>query len=212
MSMPPPPPGPQTPIYHITHVKNLPGIIAAGGLHSDAVIAAQNPANIGHSHIKLRRLKELRVACCGNRFVGEFVPFYFCPRSPMLHAINQGRVEGAPAGCQNDIVHLVTTLDAAMKTGRDWVFSDATAASYCLPGFYRDIARLDQLDWALIRSNSWGGNAGKKQAEFLVADYFPWATISRIGCLNEATAARVREVLPTGGQHPQVAVQPSWYY
>lgn len=75
-------------IYHITDVENLPGILAASGLRSDAVMAEKNPTVIGYGHIKERRLKQNQVACCGGRFVGEFVPFHFCPRSPMLYTTN----------------------------------------------------------------------------------------------------------------------------
>jgi ssDNA thymidine ADP-ribosyltransferase, DarT len=87
---------PRTPantcIYHITDVANLPRILQSGGLYSDAALAAVGgPAQqIGYGHIKQRRMTQYRVDCCGNRFVGEFVPFYFCPRSVMLYTINQG--------------------------------------------------------------------------------------------------------------------------
>ena len=67
----------QTLIYHITDVANLPGILASGGLHSDVAMAQLNTEVIGYVHIKQRRMTEIRVSCCGNRFVGEFVPFYF---------------------------------------------------------------------------------------------------------------------------------------
>lgn len=71
-------------IFHITDLADLPGILAENGLRSDAVMAEKNPTVIGYGHIKERRLKEIRVAFCAGRFVGEFVPSYFCPRSPML--------------------------------------------------------------------------------------------------------------------------------
>jgi ssDNA thymidine ADP-ribosyltransferase, DarT len=56
----------QTLIYHITDVENLPGILAGGGLRSDAAMAQHNPAVIGYGHIKQRRMTEIRVACCGD--------------------------------------------------------------------------------------------------------------------------------------------------
>ncbi len=62
-------------IYHITDVANLPGILAEGGLRSDAAMAEKNPTVIAYGHIKERRLKQIQVTCCGGRFVGEFVPF-----------------------------------------------------------------------------------------------------------------------------------------
>jgi hypothetical protein len=48
-------------IFHITHIENLSGILGAGGLRSDAVMARHNPAVIGYAHMKRRRLHEIRV-------------------------------------------------------------------------------------------------------------------------------------------------------
>ena len=59
--MTPPPANPK--IYHITHVDNLPGIIADGGLVSDATMIDRGgpAAMIGISGIKKRRVEELEV-------------------------------------------------------------------------------------------------------------------------------------------------------
>jgi len=88
LSVSPSPPRPQ--IYHITHVDNLPSIIAAGGLFSDALMLAQGgpAAGIGMSKIKTRRLA-LPVDCHPGDKVGDYVPFYFCPRSIMLFVIHR---------------------------------------------------------------------------------------------------------------------------
>src|SRR5687767_9037365 len=96
-------------IYHLTDVANLPDILSEGGLHSDAAMVEKDPTVIGYGHIKERRLKQIRVPCCGGRFVGEFVPFYFCPRSPMLFTTNKGAT-GRPEGCQRTIIHLVSRV------------------------------------------------------------------------------------------------------
>jgi hypothetical protein len=103
-------------IYHITDVANLPGIIKDQALHSDAVMAKRDPEIIGYGHIKKRRLHEIVVPCCECRKVGEFVPFYFCPRSPMLFTLNKGYT-GRPAGCQTTVIHLVSTMAAGPPDG-----------------------------------------------------------------------------------------------
>jgi len=113
-------------IYHITDVENLPGILAEGGLCSDAAMATAAHEIIGYDHIKERRLTKIRVPCCGDRFVGEFVPFYFCPRSPMLYVINNGNT-GRLQGCQTSIVHLVSTVGVGLE--RAWAISDGNAGS-----------------------------------------------------------------------------------
>ncbi len=81
-----------TPIYHITHVDNLVSILQHGCLWSDAQRIKKRivNTNIGHSHIKQRRLtRPVPVAVKG--FLGEYVPFNFCNRSVMLCALLWGR-------------------------------------------------------------------------------------------------------------------------
>src|SRR5688500_18296866 len=95
-------------IYHITHVDNLAQIAADGLLYSDAVMVARGgpPAAIGMSEIKRRRLYELHVKTHPNTRVGEYVPFYFCPRSIMLYLLHMpNHPELTYRGGQGLIVH-----------------------------------------------------------------------------------------------------------
>src|SRR6266851_1161554 len=95
-------------IYHITHIDNLPSIIAEGWLLSDAVMVARGgpQATIGVSSIKQRRLT-LPVDCQPGTNVGEYVPFYFCPRSVMLFIIHKGNhPELSYQGGQEAVLHL----------------------------------------------------------------------------------------------------------
>src|ERR1700733_9022704 len=75
-------------IYHIVNVDRLPSIIAHGRLLCDSeIVKLQLPGTtIGMGSIKARRL-QLPVTCYANAVVGDFVPFYFCPRSVMLYVI-----------------------------------------------------------------------------------------------------------------------------
>lgn len=199
-------------IYHITDVVNLPAILAAGGLHSDAVMARRTPAVvIGYDHIKLRRLREIRVPCCGDRFVGEFVPFYYCPRSPMLYTINRGAT-GRPAGCQRTIIHLVSRVADGLALDRPWAISDGNAGAFHA-SFYADADALErELNWAAIEARQWQGMTHQKAAEFLVADFFPFERIHLIGCHNQPVANRVRDMLNDQPHRPAVRVETGWYY
>jgi hypothetical protein len=197
-------------IYHITDVTNLPSILAAGGLRSDAAMSTASHQVIGYNHIKERRLKEIQVACCGGRFVGEFVPFYFCPRSPMLYTINQGNTGLSPA-CQSSIVHLVSTVALALGVGRDWAVSDGNAGARHT-SFYANLNALDSLDWAAIRATDWRGRIHEKSAEFLVADFFPLTGIETIGCHNSTIVQQVQSIIAHHGWLPALNVEPNWYY
>jgi hypothetical protein len=95
-------------IYHITHVDNLPSILAAGGLWSDAEMLARGgpAAQIGMSGIKTRRLG-LPLKCHPGDHVGDYVPFYFCPRSVMLyilHCANHAEPGCIPPLCRTLLV------------------------------------------------------------------------------------------------------------
>ena len=197
-------------LYHITDVANLPNIVAAGALLSDLALGSVEHEVIGYGHIKQRRMTEYRVPCCGGRFVGEFVPFYYCPRSPMLFTINKGN-SGRPAGCQRDIVHLVCTVQDALDLEQPWAISDGNAGA-AHTTFSSSLDAFDALNWAAIETNSWAGMTHQKQAEFLVADRLPWTAIRTIACHNTNTARRVKELIRTTPHQPVIMVKPDWYY
>lgn len=197
-------------LFHITDVDNLTSIIASGRLLSDVALAGVAHQVIGYGHIKQRRMTQYRVPCCGGRFVGEFVPFYFCPRSPMLFTVNKGAT-GKTAGCQSSIVHLVTSVARLVALGRAWAVADGNAGA-AHTGFRADLAAIDDLNWKAIRAHQWQGLTHQKSAEFLVADTVPWAAIGMIACHNAKTATRVTQCLAQAGHAPSVVVCPDWYY
>ncbi|MCG9027364.1 type II toxin-antitoxin system toxin DNA ADP-ribosyl transferase DarT [Laribacter hongkongensis] len=200
-------------LFHITDISNLPSIVSNGGIFSDAAmrIAHADHSVIGYGDIKDRRLNQITVSCCDNRYVGEFVPFYYCPRSPMLYTINMGNT-GRQPGCQKDIVHLVTTAIAGMSTGRDWAISDGNAGAF-YTSFYNSPDSLINLNWEVINSNDWGGNRrNQKSSEFLVAEYFPWSEIKGIGCYNQEALERVKSAIANSPHNVPVRVLSDWYY
>jgi hypothetical protein len=197
-------------IYHITDVENLTGILADGGLRSDVAMVECNPSVIGYGHIKQRRMTKIRVDCCAGRFVGEFVPFYFCPRSPMLYAINRGNT-GREPGCQRTIIHLVSTMAAALDNNKHWAISDGNAGAFHT-AFSSELTALERLDWEAIRATQWQGRTHQKSAEFLMADFFGWTGIHAVGCQNEKTALQVQKILTDTVHRPTINIEPDWYY
>lgn len=204
----------KTLIYHITDIENLPSILSDGGLVSDMTLARRRGGPsvvIGHDHIKRRRMTQTRIPHADNRFVGDFVPFYYCPRSPMLFTVNMGNT-GRDQGCQRSIVHLVSSVAEAIALAQPWAISDVNAGSG-YPQFFDDVGALDAaLDWTAIRATFWSDCATKKAAEFLVQDCFPWTSILAIGCHNDAAAGRVDKLLASAPHKPRVLVRKDWYY
>jgi len=148
-------------IYHITHVDNLASIVEEGCLWSDRRLVNTHGGRvvIGLDNIKTRRLDELPVHCHAGTKVGDYVPFYFCPRSPMLYMIHMRNSDLKYQDGQERIVHLVTTTDLAIQAAasRPWAFSDGNAGAFYTQ-FLADISQLPTfIDWNAVRAQWWRG-------------------------------------------------------
>jgi hypothetical protein len=128
----------------------------------------------------------------------------------MLFTINKGNT-GRPPGCQKTIVHLVSTVNAGIATGRAWAVSSGNAGAFHTTFSAKEDA-LDGLDWTAIRATDWRGVQHQKSAEFLVADFFPWSGVAEIGCQNRETSAKVSELLAGATHRPSLKLTPQWYY
>lgn len=207
-------------IYHISHVDNLASIVTTGGLVSDAkrIGSGLTCSLVGMSTIKQRRLNEIEVSCHTGTMVGQYVPFYFCPRSIMLYILHMGNhPEVSYRGGQQPIIHLQADLNSVISwanaSGVRWAFSDGNAGAY-LTTFYNHPAHLSQIDWSAVASTDFRDPKVKegKQAEFLMFDFFPWTLIEKIGTINNAIATKVRTTLTSIGHQPVIAIEPSWYF
>lgn len=211
------PPNPR--IYHITHIGNLSKIVEKGNLLPDATILPDGgpPAAIGMTAIKARRLT-LPVKCHPGDHVGDYVPFYFCPRSIMLYVISKdNHPDLTYHGGQDPIVHLEADLKAtvawAEENGRRWAFSLSNAgAAYAQ--FRSSLTSLDQLNWSSIAATDFKQADVKegKQAEFLLRDSFPWELVTRIGVRTNTIRTDAITAIEGATHQPDVVIEPSWYY
>ena len=215
--MPSPPARPT--IYHITHVENLPSIVAGGALFSDAaMIARGGPAvPIGMSGIKQRRLSR-PMLCHPGDCVGDYVPFYFCPRSIMLYVISRRNHQDMTyTDGQDDIIHLEADLNAviawAEDEGRKWAFTLSNAGAV-YARFRSSPDDLGQINWAAVAARDWRAPEIRegKQAEFLVHGSFPWELVECIGVRSASVKAQVDGVLRIAQHRPKIRIQPDWYY
>lgn len=218
-----PPPG-QPKIYHIVHVDRLVSIIADERLWSDAdLLARRRPGTvIGMGSIKARRLHELQLSSHRGLFVGQCVPFYFCPRSIMLYLISCANHEELTyRGGQGPILHLVSDLRAAIDwaeaQNRRWAFTLSNAGAR----YFEDRCDLDDLgeiNWDAVTANRWAG-AGispqikeGKQAEFLVEGSFPWHLVEQIGVQSRGIAQQVATAMRGAAHRPAIEIRTDWYY
>lgn len=210
----------QPKIFHITHVDNLPEILRAGVLWSDAkrLALALGTTVVGMSSIKERRLQDIWVRCHPGTRVGEYVPFYFCPRSVMLYILHmKNSPELAFRDGQEPIVHLMADLNAtvawAESRQRRWAFSSGNAGAYYTT-FFANLQDLGRVNWSAVKASDFRSPEIKegKQAEFLLHESFPWELVEKIGVVNETVAARVESVLRGSAHQPGVQIERTWYF
>ena len=111
----------------------------------------------------------------------------------MLYSIHKGFVDGYEGG-QARIVHLVSSVENVVRAGLGWVFTDGHA-DIAYTDFFDNLRALDKIDWGIMQSRYWHDTdqhpdrKRKRQAEFLVKEFFPWTMIEYIG-LQTAQVAK----------------------
>lgn len=208
-----------TKIYHITHIDNLAGIIKGSGIYCNHTANKEKltALDIGHNHIKERR-DRTPVPVMPGGMVGQYAPFFFCPRPPMLYAIEKGYVDQYKGG-QAEVLHLVATAEKVFER-HECCYTDGNAATYNLTNFYNDPDRIEQMiDWEAVNAKYWSPADDpdfkrRKQAEFLVKEQCAWELIETIGVLNNSIASRVDAIMVSvGAEHrPRIVVKEDWYY
>jgi hypothetical protein len=214
-------------LFHFTHLDNLPAILEHGGLLSDAVVQAQGLLSneAGDWAIKERR-RGRPVTCPPGGFVGDYVPFYFASRSPMMLKLKSG---GVPTftGDHRDLVYLVTDVTTVVAAGVRFAISDRNAA-VALADFSNDIGVLGDLkqrlpestfiDWPLMNKTYWHNTLEypdrmeRRMAEFLVHGQVPLAMLVGVAVQSDGRRTRVERLFATAGCGLRVVVRPGWYY
>jgi len=206
-------------VYHIIHVDRLASVIADKHLWCDSRMATKSGAGttIGIGEIKQRRMTELTLESHPGLFIGECVPFYFCPRSVMLYILHKGNHPNLTySGGQGPIIHLESNLRAAVAWAgtedRRWAFTLSNAGAF---GFEdrSKLTELGEINWTAVGANTWSGDLEHgKQAEFLVEHCFPWARVDRIGVHSAGIQSVVEKALKKASHKPPVEVRSDWYY
>lgn len=215
-------------IFHITAICNLASIAEAKRLYANTVLQKKKMkyGNIAYQGAQGKRAAKI-VARPPGGVIHDYVPFYFAPRSPMLMAINEGRVDGCEYR-QTDIVHLATTVEAVVEKGLDFVFYDCNA-TLDYANCYSNLRDLDKIDWDLFheaprldgycryyfndaKNPRYIRRKETRQAEFLVHKAIPLDLMDCVGVYSNAKAAEVKEILDEADINIPVEVKKAWYY
>ncbi len=161
----------KTYLFRMTHIENIPHILQFGITHSTSVNA--NPAFMPIGDGSLIASRNNFILNNGRR-LGEYIPFYFGVRTPMLYVVQNGFNLVAPTSAQS-IVYCVSSVQKIMDLQLEFVFTDGHAVDGFSSQYSADnIHDIDTLlDKNAIKSKYWKDENDldrkrRKEAEFLV--------------------------------------------
>lgn len=199
---------------HFTDVLHLPTIVAEGLLCDNHAAGGLLKREAGNPDIKaVRRHRPVSVDPFG--VVGDYVPFYFAARSPMMFAISHGRVPSYGEDVSG-LLYLVTSTQELVAQGLKVVVTDRNAA-LGYTEFRPESECGDLVDWDLMRQRYWNNTdrypdrRERRMAECLVHRKVPFDAIGAIVVHNEQQAGNVEAVLKAAGRAVSVYVRPGWY-
>jgi hypothetical protein len=204
-------------IFRITHIDNVAWLLK-NGLHcGSADVLDPNYHSIGNPDLIAKRASRVVPIPPGGT-LGDYIPFYFTPYSPMLLNIKTGR-HGIKKTPMPEIVILVSSLPALARQGIPFVFTDRHAYLRTADdAFSSDLADLKRVDWGLLRSRDFKrdpndpGKFERYQAEALVHRHLPVRALLGIACHGEAQKNWLDNLLQKEGLTLSVVVRRGWYF
>jgi hypothetical protein len=158
-------------LYRMTHIENIPHILEYGITHSSSEKANPSFVPIGDSSLIDRRSNFI---LANGKRLGEYVPFYFGCRMPMLYVIQNGYNMVSPTPAEN-IVYCVSSVQNVIDENLSFIFTDGHAVdSFSSQFTEEDIENFDNLvDMVAVKESYWKKENDldlkrRKEAEFLV--------------------------------------------
>lgn len=183
--------------FHFTHLNNLKDILANGLLSTNE----KKEKKISHTDVASPDIQytrsEMSVTCGPKGKVHDYVPFYFCPRTPMFLSIIKSRNYDQP-------YFITFAISMDKLTSEKFVFTNKSAnRRFDPPEFYECPANLEQLSWDIIESRAWSceseSDKHKKMAEALHHGTFSVSDIDYIIVWSEFFKNRVESEFKAAG-------------
>jgi hypothetical protein len=202
-------------IWRIVHRDNLAWILD-NGLHSaNSAVNASRYETIGNSDLINRRATRV-IPVPPNGVLGDYVPFYFTPFSPMMYNIHTGR-GGVKKRSNEEIIILVTSIPKLISLNIPFVFTDRHAYTP-LAKFYNDKKDLMQLDWPLLQQRNFQRNSDdpaqieRYQAEALIHQHCPIESLLGIVCYTEELKLILEHEVQQRSLKLDVRNMTQWYF
>jgi len=134
----------------------------------------------------------------------------------MLYAIHKGLVS-----CENGqdgLACIVSSAGIVDEAGLNYAFTDGHGIMAPLTNFYEDLSDLDKIDWDVMKAHYWRDTADdpdrkrRRQAEFLIHEFFPMECVIGIAVNKVSTVAKVRNLLGQLAESIQVKAKSGYFY
>lgn len=200
-------------LYRMMHIDNIPHILRFGITHKNSPNANPNYIPIGDSSLISSR--SAFSVPLGEKWgkLGDYIPFYFGVRMPMLYVIQHGGNFVPNAVVPENIVYVAVSLQSFLTTQQQFCFTNGHATD-SFTEFYDmvDVIKLPNLiNWNSVSAEMWKETSVKrqKQAEFLIKGDVSPQHIRGYVCYNE----RAKSKLTHMGLNPMIIkIFPKAYY
>jgi len=154
-------------VYRMTHIDNITHVLQNGITHRNS--PNHNPNYIAVGDISLINTRDTKQVTVDNGnfldfeaptiSLGNFFPFYFGVKMPMLYVIQNGGNFVINSTPPSEIVYMVCAVSRIIKKHENYYFSDGHATDN-LTTFY-DKTKIESLseiiDWNAVKASYWGG-------------------------------------------------------
>lgn len=196
-------------IFRMTHIQNIPHILDVGFVHGDSPKSSSNYIPIGDSSmIRARAEKD-----AAGRPLGQYIPFYFGPRSPMLYVIQNG-FNGVTKRSPGEIVYCVIRINTVINSKLRFIFTDGHAADHITTTYQGEALKdIDSiLSYDDVYAQFWNEDADakrKKEAELLFLDEVPASLISGYVVYDEEAK---QQLISYGIPEDKIIIRTTFYF
>jgi len=147
--------------------------------------------------------------------LGDFIPFYFGSRTPMLYVIQNG-YNGVISLNPDEIVYCISSVQRVIDAGLDFVYTDGHATDSFTEFYFPDDINniVNQIDFEATKAKFWKNDDDldlkrRKEAEFLIKQNMEYNDILGFVVYSRLAESQLLEV---GVLASNIVVKPSLYF
>ncbi|SEM81845.1 protein of unknown function [Chryseobacterium taichungense] len=181
-------------LFRMTHIENIPHILQYGITHRNSQYSNKNYIPIGdNSIISTRNHYPLN----SGKTIGDYIPFYFAIRTPMLYVIQKG-FNGVASTKPTNIIYCVTSVQKILDSNLNFIFTDGHANNNLTSEYSKSqVYNIENiLDHEAINCKDWKDENDldkkrRKEAEFLLEADLPLNNILGYICYDKEAKDRL---------------------